>query len=100
MRVGQTDQDLDVKARLTQTENSYFNNYQHIPEHQSGPIPSYASHGRAGSPLFQLQWDDGDEPEGSMTIELLPSDAYRIDPASIHRHVQPSSTTTPPPPCR
>lgn len=78
VREGQTDSALDVKTRLTQTENSYFEAYQYLLNVER-TLTIDASRD-SETELLQLQWDDGDEPEGSMTMQLLPDDGYRIDP--------------------
>ena len=78
VREGQTDSALDVKTRLTQTENSYFDAYQYLLNVER-TLTIDASRD-SETELLQLQWDDGDEPEGSMTMQLLPDDGYRIDP--------------------
>ena len=78
VREGQTDSALDVKTRLTQTENSYFDAYQYLLNVER--TPTIDASRDSETELLQLQWDDGDEPEGSMTMQLLPDDGYRIDP--------------------
>ena len=78
VRMGQTGSPLNVKARVTQTGNSYFERYQyHLNVARTYTID--ASEDSEVS-TFQLQWEDGHEPEGSMTMQLAPGDGYRIDP--------------------
>ena len=78
VREGQTETALDMKAVLTQVGNSYFEIYQYLlGEERTYTIPA----GRdSKTRLVQLQWDDGDEDDTSMTITLAPGDGYRIDP--------------------
>ena len=78
-REGQTGADLGVKGRLSQVGNSYFNNYQYLlGQERTYNIPADSE---SKDRLFQLQWDDGDEGDTSMTMELLPDPTrYRIDP--------------------
>ena len=78
VRMGQTGSPLNVKARVTQTGNSYFERYQyHLNVARTYTIDA-SEDSEVSS--FQLQWEDGHEPEGSMTMQLAPGDGYRIDP--------------------
>ena len=78
VRMGQTGSPLNVKARVTQTGNSYFERYQyHLNVARTYTI-DVSEDSEVSS--FQLQWEDGHEPEGSMTMQLAPGDGYRIDP--------------------
>ena len=78
VRMGQTGSPLNVKARVTQTGNSYFERYQYL----LNVALTYTIDASEDSEVstFQLQWEDGHEPEGSMTMQLAPGDGYRIDP--------------------
>ena len=78
VRLGQTDSPLQVKARVTQTENSYFDRYDYLLNVDRTYTIDASEDSEVSS--FQLQWEDGDEPEGSMTMQLVPGDGYRIDP--------------------
>ena len=78
VRIGQTGSPLNVKARVTQTGNSYFEFYQYLLNVARTYTIDASEDSEVSS--FQLQWEDGDEPEGSMTMQLLPGAGYRIDP--------------------
>ena len=78
VRMGQTGSPLNVKARVTQTGNSYFERYQYLLNVALTYTIDASEDSEVSS--FQLQWEDGHEPEGSMTMQLVPGDGYRIDP--------------------
>ncbi len=78
VRMGQTGSPLNVKARVTQTGNSYFEFYQRLLNVARTYTIDASEDSEVSS--FQLQWEDGHEPEGSMTMQLVPGDGYRIDP--------------------
>ena len=79
VREGQTTGELRVKARVTETGNAYFDRYRYLLGRENTyTIPASSDSLVRG---FQLQPDDGDEDEGAMTMQLLPGDGYRIDPA-------------------
>ena len=77
-RVGQTTGPLAVKARVTETGNSYSDQYEHF----LGMERTYAFTANRQSTYwrFTLQGRDGDEADGSLTFHLLPGDGYRVDP--------------------
>ncbi len=77
-RVGQTTGPLAVKARITETGNSYSDQYEHF----LGIERTYAFTANRQSTYwrFTLQGRDGDEADGSLTFHLLPGDGYRVDP--------------------
>ena len=78
VRMGQTGSPLNVKARVTQTGNSYFEFYQRLLNVARTYTIDASEDSEVSS--FQLQWEDGHEPEGSMTMQLVAGDGYRIDP--------------------
>ena len=78
VRVGQTARDLDIKYRTSETGHDVFRRYAYLMgQEQTWTIPASSSQADV---LFTLQWDDGDEDEGAITLEVLPSSAYRIEP--------------------
>ena len=78
VRVGDTARGLDVKYRTSETGHDVFRNHAYLMgREQTRTIPASSSHADV---LFTLQWNDGDEDEGAITLEVLPSSRYRIDP--------------------
>ena len=78
VRVGDNARGLDVKYRTSETGHDVFRNHAYLMgREQTWTIPASSSHADV---FFTLQWDDGDEDEGAITLEVLPSSAYRIDP--------------------
>ena len=78
VRVGDTAHNLDVKYRTSETGHDVFRNHAYLMgREQTWTIPASSSHADV---FFTLQWDDGDEDEGAITLEVLPSSRYRIDP--------------------
>ena len=78
VRVGDTSGSLDVKYRTSQTGYDIFSQYAWLMgRERTKTIPASSS---KKDVLFTLQWDDGDEDDGMITLEILESDQYRIDP--------------------
>ena len=77
-RVGQISERLTVNGRITETENSLLDFADFI----LGRVDPYTFGASRATRItyFSLQTRDGDEPDGSITFQLLPGDGYRIDP--------------------
>ena len=78
VRVGDTSGSLDVKHRISETGHDIFRPYAWlVGRERTQTIRASSSHSNV---LLTLQWDDGDEDDGMISIEILESDQYRIDP--------------------
>ncbi|MYB29013.1 MAG: hypothetical protein F4X38_07720, partial [Acidimicrobiaceae bacterium] len=79
VREGQTPGQLDVRARVTETANSYNDRFeQFLGVERTYSLPAYRD---SWTWDFNLQGQDGDEADGSLTFQLMPGEGYRIDPA-------------------
>ena len=77
VRLGQTAAGLDVMYRTSESGHDVFRSYAWLMgRERTRTIPASADHRDV---LFNLQWDDGDEDEGEITLKILPSSDYRID---------------------
>ena len=78
VRVGDTAGDLEIRFRARQAGQDVFEPHAYLMgQDRTKTIPASSDHADVN---FELQWDDGDEDEGAIALELRPSDGYRIDP--------------------
>ena len=77
VRVGQTDRELAVNARVSQSGHDIDQIYAHLIGDRSITIRRSRD---ARDNLFLLAGDDGDEDDGAITMQLLEGAGYRIDP--------------------
>ena len=78
VRVGVTARDLDIEYRTRQAGRDVFEQHAYLMgRDRTEAILASSDHVDV---FFLLQWDDGDEAEGAIALEIRPSDDYRIDP--------------------
>ena len=76
-REGQTNSDLPVRFRLTQTGSVVRYSPQYTFGERTASIYETTSAWESG---FRISKGDGDEEDGAVALEVLPSDDYVIDP--------------------
>ena len=77
VRTGETVSDVTVNARLAERGHDIFFSYGVPLYDRTYTIP--AAKGDKKVTILAAFWD-GDEPEGQITLRLMPGDGYRIDP--------------------
>ena len=76
-REGQTNSDLPVRFRLTQTGRVVYHSPEYTFGERTATIYETTSAWESG---FRISKGDGDEEDGAVALEVLPSDDYVIDP--------------------
>ena len=76
-REGQTNSDLPVRFRLTQTGRVVYYSPEYTFGERTASIYETTSAWESG---FRISKGDGDEEDGAVALEVLPSDDYVIDP--------------------